>query len=336
MVPVRTSVRVKLKRSGSGSKQPASSSALSGKQLPVAQGKHRHRHQSTEPDTDDLAAAKQDASDANEADVGGSRMQSSSRPDSALDSQHQMPSRLSAWEGANTNPNIEPADEVNSAVSSQAAAHAASGQSGSQEQQEGEQGGGASPAQAPSGSHAGHAVPSSSYGVGDALPAVQSHVTGAPHSQAQQGRFMPPTDTAHSIPDQPLYLTAFSMTESNAGVGGHLSTQAEHSRHAVMPSAHACQSGTLEHEAGEQHQYQGNGTPQAAAEGAELSSRHATPRSSSVEVASPQKPLQQTANEGSKSVDQMPPHKNRHDGHDADGNRAQSQLRGSRQQKHSN
>ena len=320
VVPVRSSVRVKLRRAGSAGKQLGSSSALSGKQLSVAHGKrsrHSHRTGHSELEEDEMRAGRQHGTGADQVDMVGSRMHSSSGPGSA--NQDQMPAADSGWQAANKQ--TEPVNEASSAMSSQAAASAAASQSESEEQRGADQAAADSGLEAAQGGHAEHAAPSSSHGVhkepespGDEQPIGQSHVTGAPHSQAQQGRLQAPRDTAHLELNQQPQLAALSTTESSAGPGLPLSNP-ENDMHVAGGDADPDQHGEI-------------GTPEVAAEGAAISSEHDRLCLSSAEVASPQQPQSQTVNDGSNSVDQRS-HKMHAaaQGGGADDNKAESQLR---------
>ena len=324
-MPVRSSVRVKLRRAGSAGKQLGSSGALSGKQLPVTQGKRsRHPHQTAHPELEEeeeMLMGRQHGNGVDQVNMVSSRMHSSSGPGSA--NQDQMPSPHSAWQAANNQ--TQSVNEANSAMSNQAAASAASGQSESEEQRGPNQAAADSGLESAQGGHAEHAAPSSSHDVheepespGDEQPPVgQSHVTGAPHSQAQQGRLQAPRDTAHSELNQQQHLAALSTTESSAGAGQPISNQPEKGMHEGVPGAEA-----------DPDQHGENGTPEIAAEGAEVSGEQDRVCFSSAEVVSPQQPHSQMANDGSKSVDQKSYKMHgAAEGGKADDHKAESQLR---------
>ena len=337
VLPVRTSVRVKLKRSGSSAEQPASSSALSGKHLSEAHGKrkhrHRHRHRSQavhEEEEFETLTGRQHGIDTLETDLVGSRMQSTSGPGYS----HELTARQSRWQSGSGDEQAQAVDRENSGESNQAAAIAASGHTKSEEQEEPDQAA-ADDTEAASGSHAEHAAAMLSHGMpnptGDEQAAGQSHVTGAPHSQAQQGGFQMPLDTAGSDLN---HLRGLSMTESNAGtdVAVH-DHEAEHTlQEEGMLTTQACLIGISEMGQAVPDQYGQHSTPEAAVQGGEDSNEQDWLRSSSPEVASPQQLFGQPGVEGSKSVDQMAPtSKSTAQSHGADGDRAESQLRASRQ-----
>ena len=340
-LPVRTSVRVKLRRSGSASKQPASSSALSGKQLSEGHGKrtHKHRHGSRampeeEAGVESLTSRGQ-RGEALEGGVTGSRMQSSSGPGYS----QELAAHHSAWQSARGDQQAEAVDEEHSGETGQAAANAASGHSQSAEQEDAEQAAAAFDfdTEAASGSHAEHAAAMPSQGhrpspAGDEQAAGQSHVTGAPHSQVQQGGSQMPRDTARSDLNQ---LRALSMTESNVGADVVVRNQAEPTfQDEGMPSTRACQMGVSADGQAALDQSEQHSMPAAAEQNGQDSDEQGWLHSSSAEVASPQQPFQQTGRDGSKSVDQMlPQSKWTAEGHRADGDRAESQLRAARQLK---
>ena len=337
LLPVRTSVRVKLRRSGSASKQPASSSALSGKQLSEAHGKrrHKHRHRSQalpeeEAGVESLIGRGHDV-DVLEGGLGSSRMQSSSRPGYS----QELAERHSTWPSASGDQQAEAVDEEHSGESGQAAADAASGHSKSEEQEDANQAAAAFDTEAASGSHAEHAAAVLSHGhwpspAGDEQAAGQSHVTGAPHSQARQGGFQMPRDTARSDLNQHEHLRALSMTESNTGADAVVHDQAEPTpQEEGVPSTQACQIGITRNGQAAPDQ---NESAAAAEQNSHNSDKQDWLHSSSAEVASPQQPFRQTGTEGSKSVDQMPT-QGTAEGHGADGDRAESQLRAARQLK---
>lgn len=330
--PVRTSVRVKLRRSGSASKHPASSAALSGKQLSEASGKrrHKHRHRSHAPpgEAGETLTPPEHGSDTPEAGMAGSRMHSSSRPGYGPE----LAAHPSTWHSV-VDEQAEPADTGGHGVNSEEAADAASGHSNSQELHE-DRDQAAADTEAASDSHAQHAAAMLSRGelkqrepAGGEQAAGQSHVTGAPHSQAQQGGFQMPLDTAHSYLNQREHPGALSMTESTAGAHATSHDQAE-----GMQRTQAFQMPVSENGQAAPEQYGQRDTPEVATQGGEDSNEQDWLHSSSAEVASPQQPPRQTLNEGSKSVDQMAPKSRRTaGGHGAD--RAESQLQASRQLK---
>ena len=335
VLPVRTSVRVKLRRSGSASKQPASSSALSGK--PEAHGKrrHKHRHRSQAMPEEEAGvekvAGRGQHSEALEGGVTGSRMQSSSGPGYS----RELAGRHSSWQSAGGDQQAAGVDEEHSGESGQAAGNAASGHSKSEEQEVADQAAAAFDTEAASGIHAEHAAATLSHGrrpspVEDEQAAGQSHVTGAPHSQAQQGGCQMPHDTARSDLNQHDHLRALSMTESNAGADVVVHDQAEPIfQDEGVPSTQACHMGVSENGQAEQHSM-----PAAAEQTGQDSDEQGCLHSSSAEVASPQLHIQQTGTDGSKSVDQMlPQSKGTAGGHGADGDRAESQLRAAQQLK---
>lgn len=345
--PVRTSVRVKLRRSGSAGKQPASSSALSGKQLSEARGtkrrhKHRHRHRShavpgEEAGGVESLTGRDHHAEALEGDMAGSRMHSSSGPGYNME----LTADGTTWHSASGDPlGAEAVHEEHSGDSSQAAANAASGHSKSEEQEDADQAAAAAfDTEAASGGHAEHAVAMLSHGhmpspeQWDEQVVGQSHVTGAPHSQVQQGGFQMPRDTARSGLDQHKHLRALSMTESTAGADVALHGQAEATLQVEgLPSTQACQMGISGNDdpavADQYEQHSMSAAGEQSADSGEQEWLH----SSSVEVASPQQPVRQTGTEGSKSVDQMPARsKGTAEGHRADDDRAESQLRAARQ-----
>ena len=333
VLPVRTSVRVKLRRSGSASKQPASSSALSGK--PEAHGKRRHRHRSQAMPEEEAGverlASRGQHTEALEGGVTGSRMQSSSGPGYS----QELAGRRSTWQSASEDQQAEDADEEDSGESGLVAANAESGHSKSEEQEDADQAAAAFDTEAASGIHAEHAAATLSHGhrpspAGNEQAAGQSHVTGAPNSQAQQGGCQMPHDTARSDLNQHEHLRALSMTESNAGADVVAHDQAEPNfQDEGVPSTQACQMGVSENEQAEQQSI-----PAAAEQNGQDSGEQDWLHSSSAEVASPQQHLQQTGTDGSKSVDQMlPQSKGTAEGHGADGDRAESQVRAARQLK---
>lgn len=338
-LPVRTSVRVKLRRSGSAGKQHASSSALSGKQLSEAHGKrrHKHRHRSQalpeeEAGVESLTSRGQHT-EAIEGGVTGSKMHSSSGPGYS----QELAAGHSRWQSAIGDEQAEAVDEEHSGESGQAGANAASGHSKSEEHENADQAAAAFDTEAATGSHAEHAAPTLSQGLrhspgGGEQAAGQSHVTGAPHSQAQQGGFQMPQDTAGSDLNQHEHLRALSMTESNAGADLVVHDQAEPTFHDDgVPSTQACHMGVLDNgQAALDHDEQ-HSMPAAAEQNGQNSDKQGWLHSSSVEVASPQQPIQHTGTDGSKSVDQMlPQSKGTVEGHGADSDRAESQLRAAR------
>lgn len=338
LAPVRTSVRVKLRRSGSASKQPASSTALSGKQMSEALGKRRHKHRhrphAVPGEGAETLTHQGHGSDAPEAGMASSRMHSSSGPGYG----HQLTAHPSAWQSGDQQ--AEPVDARDDGVNSQGAADVASGHSKSEEMYE-DSDQGAGDTEAASGRYAEHAETMLSHGqpaqrdpAGDEQGAGQSHVTGPPHSQAQQGGFQMPLDTAHSDLNQHEHPGAFSMTESTAGADAASREQAGHPlQEEGMPSTQAFQMGASENGPAAPKQYGKRSTHDGATQGGEDSEGQDWLHSSSAEVASPQQPLmRQAGNEGSKSVDQMPPQSHGAT-HGADGDRAESQLRASRQLK---
>lgn len=349
LLPVRTSVRVKLRRSGSASKQPASNGALSGKQLSKAHGKrrhkHRHKHRHRSQAVPEEGAGVESLTgrgpgvDLLEGGLGSGRMQSSSGPGYS----QELGALRGTWQNASGDQ--QAVDEEHSGESGHEAADAASGHSKSEEREDADQAAAAAfYTDAASGSHAEHATAMLSHGhrpspAEDEQGAGQSHVTGAPHSQAQQGGFQMPRDTARSDLNQHEHLRALSMTESNAGadvvphdqVAPTLQEEGVPSTEEGVPSTQACQIGISRNGQAALDQ---NESAAAAEQNSHNSDKQGWIHSSSAEVASPQQPFRQTGTEGSKSVDQMPPHsKGTADGHAADGDKAESQLRAARQLK---
>lgn len=346
VLPVRTSVRVKLRRSGSAGKQPASSSALSGKQLSEAHGKHRHKHKhrhrhrsqaapGEEEGVESLAGRGAHHTEAPEGGMAGSRMHSSSGPGYS----QELTAPHSTWQSGSGDQEAEAVHEEHSGESSQAAANAASGHSKSEELEDAEQAAAAAfDTEAASGGHAEHAAVMLSHGhmpspAGDEQAVGQSHVTGPPHSQAQQGGSHMPRDTARSDLDQHKHLRALSMTESTAGADVAVHGQAEPTLQGEgVPSTQACQIGISGSEQAAADQYEQHSMQAAGEQSGGDSHEQEWLHSSSVEVASPQQPMRQTGTEGSKSVDQMPARsKGTAEGHGADDDRAESQLRAARQ-----
>lgn len=338
LAPIRTSVRVKLRRSGSASKQPASSTALSGKQMSEASGKRRHKHRhrphAVPGEGAESLTHQWHGGDTPQAGMAGSRMHSSSGPGYG----HELAAHPSAWQSGDQL--AEPVGDGDDGMNSQGAPDVASGHSKSEEMYE-DSDQGAADTKAASGCHAEHAETMLSHGqpgqrdpAGDEQGAGQSHVTGSPHSQAQQGGFEMPLDTAHSDLNQHEHPGAFSMTESTAGADVAGREQVEHTlQDEGIPSTQAFQMGASENGPAAPEHYGKRSTPDVATQGGEDSEGQDGLHSSSAEVASPQQPLmRQTGNEGSKSVDQMLP-QGQQGTQGADGDRAESQLRASRQLK---
>lgn len=345
--PVRTSVRVKLRRSGSAGKQPASSSAVSGKQLSEAHStkrrhkhKHRHRHRSQAVPEEEEGGIESLAgwahhTEALEGDMAGSRMHSSSGPGYS----QELTAGHGTWQSGSGDQGVEAVHEENSGDSSQAAANAASGHSKSEEQEEADQAAAAAAfdIETASGGHAEHAAAMLSHGhmpspAGDEQAVGQSHVTGPPHSQAQQGGSQMPRDTARSDLDQHKHLRALSMTESTAGAEVAVHQAEPTLQEEGVPSTQACQMGISANELAAPDQFEQHSMPAAGEQSDGDSEEHEWVHSSSVEVASPQQPVRQTGTEGSKSVDQMPARsKGTAEGQGADDDRAESQLRAARQ-----
>ena len=325
--PVRTSVRVKLRRTPSANKQPGDSSAVSGKQGVSSHAGRSRRHQRSEaaPHADDVARNGNmmlEEADVDEAAVAGSRMQSSSGAHSAL----QLHSQQSAWQSDGVLQQQEQqVDEVSSAR-----AGAVSGYSKSQDKAEpdaqeaasqdafgsvadGTQAGSA----AGSGQHDDRGGPDGATAVnsmhGDDEPAGQSHVNGAHSTQAQGGDRHGGMYSAQSDIAQPPPFREVSMTESNAA--GDVSARVsmlECQQLEGMPSTQACQTGT----SGDGPQHGSGLYGQSSRQSEEAQAGDATDDkgkmpSSSTEVASPQQLLHQAAGQdGSKSVDQLPKHVN--------------------------
>ncbi len=326
--PVRTSVRVKLRRTPSANKQAGDSSAVSGKHGASSHAGRSRRHQRSQaaPHADDGATNGNmmlEEAEVDEAAVAGSRMQSSSGAHSAL----QLHSQHSAWqsEGAGVQQQEQQVDEVSSAR-----AGAVSGHSKSQDKAEpdaleaasqdafgsvadGTQAGSA----AGSGQHDDCGGPVDATAAnsmhGDDQPAGQSHVNGTHSTQAQGGDRHGGMYSAQSDIAQPPPFREVSMTESNAAgdVPARL-RMSERQQLESMPSTQACQTGTSGD--GPQHGsgvYGQSSRQSAGAPAGDATDDKGKMPSSSTEVASPQQLLHQAAGQdGSRSVDQLPVHVN--------------------------
>ncbi len=343
VVPVRASVRVKLRRTASANKQPASSSALSGKQLPNGHaGRPHHPPDSTTPPAEDEAAAAYRGGDDDgqaQAAVPGSRMQSSSGAHSAL----HLQSQHHAWQSEGELQQEQQLGEVNSAraVPGQAAAGAVSGHSKSLQQSEPDLQEAAS--QDAFGSETEnvqreHAAVSGDAAEADVLTdmaelneaeqaAGQSHVTGAPSNHAQQGDRHAGMDSPQSDIGQPPPFRELSMTESNAAGDAPVRGSMPHDYqvHDGVPSTQACQTGTSDAGLHDRPDTQGQSSrPAVSEEAADTADDKEKPPSSSTEMASPQRPLHQpVVHDGSRSVDQLPSQTN---GSHVTNDRAESQL----------
>lgn len=341
--PVRTSVRVKLRRTPSANKQPGDTGAVSGKQGASSHaGRRRHQRSEATAHADDGARHGHlvlEEADVDEAAVAGSRMQSSSGAHSAL----QLHSQQSPWqsEGA-LQQQEQQVDEVSSARAGAVSGHSKSQDKVEPDAQEAASqdafGSVAEGAQAGSAAGRGHhddcgrpdAETVANGMHGDDQPAGQSHVNGAHSTQAQGGDRHGGMYSAQSDIAQPPPFREVSMTESNAAgdVPAGVSTL-ECQQLEGMPSTQACQTGTSGD--GPQHGsgvYGQSSRQSAGAQAGDATDDKGKMPSSSTEVASPQQLLHQAAGQdGSKSVDQLPMHV--HGGAHASHNvsvRAESQL----------